>query len=96
MEAVVPAPPLPYNVRVQVKNEFAHVRVKGHHTFGNLITKTCRVKGWGDHNQYYWTSDNVRLYEYDNGWRVQMWWYGLPPFGHVKIITGQPKMPDMF
>jgi hypothetical protein len=52
--------------------------------------------GWGDHNQYIWTSGTVTFYEYDNGQRVQMWAYGLPEEGQVMRIVGQPKMNDIF
>ena len=72
MEPVDPEPPVPFNVRVERLNARgdwngrAYVRMQGHHTFGRLITRTCKEMGWGDHNQYFWTSGTVTLYEYDN------------------------------
>jgi hypothetical protein len=95
-------PPGPFNVRVERLNAMgtpagrAYVRVKGHHTFGNLIRRTCAQTEWGDHNHYIWTSGTVTLYEYDNGRRVQMWEYDLPEQGQVMRIVGQPKMNNAF
>jgi hypothetical protein len=74
----------------------AYVRVKGHHTFGNLIRRTCAQSEWGDHNHYIWTSGTVTLYEYDNGRLVQMWEYDLPEPGLIMRIVGQPKMNNPF
>ena len=102
MEPVDPEPPVPFNVRVDRlsgrgdRNGRAYLRVKGHHTFGHLIMRTCAQMGWGDHNQYIWTSGTVTLYEYDNGRRVQMWEYDLPEEGQVMRIVGQPKMNNAF
>jgi len=95
-------PPEPFNVRVERLNAKggkagrAYVRVKGHHTFGNLIRRTCAQHEWGDHNHYIWTSGTVTLYEYDNGRLVQMWEYDLPEQGWVMRIVGQPKMNNPF
>ena len=97
MEPVEPEPPVLFNVRVDHlstrgdRNGRTYLCVKGHHTFGHLIMRTCAERGWGDHNKYIWTSGTVTLYEYDNDQRVQMWAYGLPPRGQVMSIIGQTK-----
>jgi len=81
MEPVRPAPgaqvpPLPFNVRVDfldangVLEGMQYARLKYYHTFGNLIGRVCRYKGY-DYNQYHWCSGTVTLYKYDNGRRVQ-------------------------
>lgn len=102
MEHMDPGPPIPFNVSVillDARGERigrAYVRARAHNTFGYLIHKTFDQMMWGDPNDYIWTSGEVTLYEYDNGRRVQMCAYGLPPPGHVMRIIGQPKMNDVF